>query len=81
MTETLEAGNASGTAALLFAEAVAEVLRRKGLIDAADLDRAFILASSEAAKLPVTHVSRQKVSDILGALQTRARHRERQQAR
>lgn len=75
MTE-VDAGNASGTAVLLFAEAVVEVLRRKGLLDAADIQRALILASSQAAKLPTTQVSRQKVIEILGALQSRARQRE-----
>ena len=75
MTDPVDAGNVSGTAVILFAEAVVEVLRRKGMLDAADIQRAFILASSEAAKLPTTHISRQKVIDILGALQSRARHR------
>jgi hypothetical protein len=71
----VDAGNVSGTAVILFAEAVVEVLRRKGVLDAADIQRAFILASSEAAKLPTTHVSRQKVIEVLGALQSRALRR------
>ena len=75
MTDPVDAGNVSGTAVILFAEAVVEVLRRKGMLDSADIQRAFILASSEAAKLPTTHVSRQKVIEILGALESRARHR------
>ncbi len=76
MTESVYADNASGTAVILFAEAVVEVLRRKGLLDADDIQRALILASSAAAKLPTTQVSRLKVIEILGALQSRARQRE-----
>jgi hypothetical protein len=75
MSDAVDAGNVSGTAVILLTEAIIEVLRRKGMLDSADIQRAFILASSEAAKLPTTHISRQKVFEILGALQSRARHR------
>lgn len=72
-------GSASATAGLLYIEAVVEMLRRKGVLDADDVQRAFIRAYSEAAKLPQSHISREKVIDMLGALQARARDRSRLQ--
>jgi hypothetical protein len=75
------AGSAAGAAALLYTEAVVEALRRRGLLDEDDIQRAFIQAYSEASKLPLTHAPRQKVIDVIGALQVRLRGRARRSGR
>ena len=75
MAEEVGAGSISTTANILFTEAVVDVLRRKGLLDADDIHRVFILASSEAARLPPAYAPRHKVLEVLGAMEARARRR------
>ena len=75
MAEDTGTSSVSATANILFTEAVVDVLRRKGLIDSDDIHRAFIIASGEAARLPAEHVSRHRVLEVLGAMESRARRR------
>lgn len=75
MAEEASASSISATANILFTEAVVDVLRRKGFLDADDIRRVFILASSEAARLGSSDVSRHKVLEVLEAMEARARRR------
>jgi hypothetical protein len=75
MAEEASASSVAATANILFTEAVVDVLRRKGVLDADDIHRAFIIAASEAARLGASDVSRHKVLEVLDAMESRARRR------
>jgi hypothetical protein len=75
MAEEASASSVSATANILFTEAVVDVLRRKGVLDVDDIRRAFIIASSEAARLGSSDGSRYKVLEVLDAMESRARRR------
>ena len=80
MAEDASSSSVSATANILFTEAVVDLLRKKGVIDADDIQRVFISAASEAARLPTSHIPRQKVMEVLEAMESRARRRARPRA-
>ena len=70
-----ETRSAAGTASLLVAEGLIEMLRRKGVLDDEDVQTALRLARREAGRIPPGYVSQDKVSDLIGAMSFRAARR------
>lgn len=75
--ESKGGGSTAGTASLLLTEGVVEVLQENGTLNAEDARKAVQKAQTQAARLPLALIRRDKVLAILDAMMQRLLRRRR----